>query len=194
MREAINVQAAEIPVELGPALLRAVEINLEINTAAQRDPDLWLYRERTLALLKRYMRLSVEVGRLPSLLGREFLRTKALSYHMTFEDAVILVHDIERALRKLSEFDRRLIAVCIMEEYTHDEAARLLGCWRRTVGRRIPEVLDELSAIFLQGGLLRRRLERSPAALEAPIPDSGETLSRGQNDENLCNPLETEEK
>ncbi len=36
------------------------------------DPDLWLYRDRTLALLKRYMRLSVEVGRLPSLLGREF--------------------------------------------------------------------------------------------------------------------------
>ena len=37
-----------------------------------RDPDLWLYRERTLGMLRRYQRLSVEVGRLPSLLGREF--------------------------------------------------------------------------------------------------------------------------
>jgi hypothetical protein len=36
-----------------------------------RDPDLWLYRERTIALLKRYLRISIEVGRLPSLLGRD---------------------------------------------------------------------------------------------------------------------------
>ena len=41
-----------------------------------RDPDLWLYRERTLGMLRRYQRLSVEVGRLPSLLGREFFRTR----------------------------------------------------------------------------------------------------------------------
>ena len=36
------------------------------------NPDLWLYRDRTVGLLKRYLRYSVEVGRLPSLLGREF--------------------------------------------------------------------------------------------------------------------------
>lgn len=38
------------------------------------DPDLWLYRERTTALLRRYLRISIEVGRLPSLLGRELFR------------------------------------------------------------------------------------------------------------------------
>ena len=38
-------------------------------SAYGRDPDLWLYRERTLGMLRRYQRLSVEVGRLPSLLG-----------------------------------------------------------------------------------------------------------------------------
>ncbi len=27
-----------------------------------RDPDLWLYRERTLGMLRRYQRLSVESG------------------------------------------------------------------------------------------------------------------------------------
>jgi hypothetical protein len=36
------------------------------------NPDLWLYRDRTVALLRRYMRISIEVGRMPSLLGREF--------------------------------------------------------------------------------------------------------------------------
>jgi hypothetical protein len=57
------------------------------------NPDLWLYRDRTVGLLKRYLRYSVEVGRLPSLLGREFFRTRVTSYHAgTFEDAVIFVH------------------------------------------------------------------------------------------------------
>src|ERR1700688_3050553 len=66
------------------------------------DPDLWLYRERTIALLRRYLRISVEVGRLPSLLGRELFRSKVTSYRMSsFEDAVIFVHDVERALHQL---------------------------------------------------------------------------------------------
>src|SRR2546426_11018265 len=30
------------------------------------DPDLWLYRDRTVGLLRQYLRFSVEVGRLPS--------------------------------------------------------------------------------------------------------------------------------
>ncbi len=29
------------------------------------DPEFWLYRERTIALLRRYLRISIEVGRLP---------------------------------------------------------------------------------------------------------------------------------
>lgn len=28
------------------------------------NPELWLYRERTIALLRRYLRISIEVGRL----------------------------------------------------------------------------------------------------------------------------------
>jgi hypothetical protein len=36
------------------------------------SPNLWLYRQRTVALLRRYLRLSIEVVRTPSLLGREF--------------------------------------------------------------------------------------------------------------------------
>jgi DNA-directed RNA polymerase specialized sigma24 family protein len=120
------------------------------------NPDLWLYRDRTLAMLKRYMRLSVEVGRLPSLLGREFFRTRVTSYHVaTFEDTVIFVHDVERMLSRLDPFSQKLIAKIALQEYTQDEAARLLGCWRRTVGRRYQEALDRLSEMFLEGGLLR---------------------------------------
>jgi DNA-directed RNA polymerase specialized sigma24 family protein len=121
------------------------------------DPDLWLYRDRTIAMLRRYARLSVEVGRLPSLLGREFFRTHVTSYSVsTFEDAVIFVHDVERSLEKLDPLSQNLIAKIVLQEYTQDEAAKLLHCCRRTVGRHYIEAIDYLSHIFLDGGLLRR--------------------------------------
>jgi len=57
------------------------------------DPTLCLYRGRTIAMLKRYLRQSIEVGRMPSLLGREIFRAKITAYRATsFEDSVIFVH------------------------------------------------------------------------------------------------------
>src|SRR5947208_4639559 len=122
-----------------------------------RNPDLWLYRERTIALLRRYLRISIEVGRLPSLLGRELFRSKVTSYRMSsFEDAVIFVHDVERALDQLDSFGKDLVAVIIFQDYSQDEAAEVLHCARRTVCREFPEALDRISELFLDGGLLNR--------------------------------------
>ena len=119
------------------------------------DPDAWLYRERTVALLRRYLRISIEVGRLPSLLGRELFRSKVTSYRMSsFEDGVIFVHDVERALDQLGEFPRQLIATIVFQEYTQEEAAEVLRCGRRTVCREFPAALDRITEIFLEGGLL----------------------------------------
>jgi DNA-directed RNA polymerase specialized sigma24 family protein len=123
---------------------------------AETEIDLWPYRDRTVALLKRYARASVEVGRLPSMLGREFFRARVTSYSMaSFEDIVIFVHDVETALLRLDKFHQRLIAMTVLEEYNLPEAARLLPCPLRTVEREVPEALDALSGIFLEGGLLR---------------------------------------
>jgi predicted DNA-binding protein (UPF0251 family) len=145
--------------------------------AAECDPELWLYRDRTVALLRRYLRYSVEVGRLPSLLGREFFRTRVSSYRVgTFEDAVIFVHDVEKCLEKLDQFERELIAKMVLQDYTQYEAARLMGCWRRTIGRRFPEALDRLSEAFLRGGLLVRLPGRNPAAKKS--------CQEGEMDEN----------
>ena len=128
-----------------------------------RDPDLWLYRERTIALLKRYLRISIEVGRLPSLLGRELFRSKVTSYRMSsFEDAVIFVHDVERALDQLDNFGKDLVAVIIFQDYSQDEAAEVLHCARRTVCREFPEAVDKVSELFLDGGLLNRLPPRRP--------------------------------
>ncbi len=79
------------------------------------DRDIWLYRKKTAALLRRYMRWSLEAGRLPSLLGRELFRAKITAYTATtFESRVIFLHDMERCLDRLQDFDRQLIArVCL---------------------------------------------------------------------------------
>jgi hypothetical protein len=70
-----------------------------------------IYRARTVTMLRRYMRYSIETGRLPLLLGREFFRTQVTSYTVvTFEDRVIFVHDMETCLNKLDEFSRQIIA------------------------------------------------------------------------------------
>ena len=45
-------------------------VQAEAASDSAAGPALWVYRERTLALLHRYFRMSIEVGRLPSILGR----------------------------------------------------------------------------------------------------------------------------
>ncbi len=119
------------------------------------DPDLWLYRDHTVTILRRYLRLSLDAGRVPSLLGRECFRAKVSHRRMfTFESSVIFVHDVERCLEALDDFSRQLIARITLQEYTQEQAAELLHCCRRTIIRNYPEALDKLSEIFLQAGIL----------------------------------------
>jgi len=118
-------------------------------------PDLWLYRDRTIALLWRYTRLAVELGRLPSLLGREFFRARVSRYDtQTFEDSVILVHDVECSVQSLDPVDKIVIAMLALEQYTQEEAARCLHCTQRTIVRHYGEALDRLSEIFLKREIL----------------------------------------
>jgi len=138
----------------------AVSLGIQVPVG---DPDLWLYRDRTVALLRRYLRLSIEVGRMPSLLGREFFRSRVTSYKAsTFEDSVIFVHDVERSLEKLGEFDKQLIAKIVLQEYSQEEAGRLLGCGRRHAVRCYAEALDRVTEIFLKRGLLARLPRTKP--------------------------------
>jgi DNA-directed RNA polymerase specialized sigma24 family protein len=123
----------------------------------ETELDMWPYRDRTVALLRRYARASVEVGRLPSLLGRECFRAKVSSYPMSsFEDVVIFVHDMDTVLRRLNPFQQRLIAMNVLEEYSLREVARLLPCPLRTVEREIPDALDILSRALLDSGLIKQ--------------------------------------
>lgn len=116
------------------------------------------YRGRAIAMLRRYMQYAIECGRLPSLLGREFFRTQVTSYTtVTFEDRVIFVHDMERCVKKLDEFSQQLIARHILQEHDCWETAKLLHCNEKTVRRLTPIVLDLMSEILLDAGLLDRK-------------------------------------
>jgi hypothetical protein len=137
---------------LGAAPPREAGMN---HLAARSKQDLSAYHDRTIALLRRYFRMSLEIGRMPSVLGREVFRARVTSYRVsTFEDAVIFVHDVERCLEGLEALPRQLIARVILQDHTQEEAATLLGCSRMTVYRLLPGALDDLSAIFLRAELL----------------------------------------
>jgi len=115
------------------------------------------YRRRTVRMLRRYMRYSIETGRLPSLLGREFFRAPVTPYNMvTFEDRVIFVHDMETCLNKLDEFSREIIARHVLQEHDQEATAKFLHCTGRTVRTYVPIALDLLSEILLDVELLER--------------------------------------
>lgn len=153
-----GVQREEEVAELGELETGFREADFG-DEAGQSDPEVCLYRVRTVILLRRYLRMSLEAGRLPSLLGREFFRAHFTGYQAhTFEDIVIFVHDVESSLEELDEPDRKLIAMIVLQEHSQEEAARMLGCPRRSIVRHYAEALDRVSDIFLR----KRIMERFP--------------------------------
>ena len=148
-----NLPAHNFPARMG----NGAELGIALEHDWQGDPDIWLYRRKTTALLRRYMRWSLEAGRVPSLLGRELFRARISAFTATtFEARVIFLHDIERCLDRLQSFDRQLIARVVLQEYDHEAAARILQCTRKTLERRLPELIDELSESLLKSDLLAR--------------------------------------
>jgi hypothetical protein len=120
-------------------------------------PEICLYRKRTINLLRRYAKLSVETGRLPSVLSSMEFQAKITSYPLkTFEDAVIFVFDVERCLGELGEYEYEVIARVILRGENPDRAAYEMHCTSRSVYRTLPEALDKLSKKLLRRDILCR--------------------------------------
>lgn len=116
---------------------------------------LCLYRGACVRLLRQYFNTSVELGRLPSILGREFFRSSHECEATSFEKHVVFVIDVEHTVQQLDPFEQQLISRVVLQEHAKEEAAVLLRCGLRTVERRLPEVLDKLSDMLLRRDLLR---------------------------------------
>jgi DNA-directed RNA polymerase specialized sigma24 family protein len=159
----------DLPIDTFMARTVAADIeDLELGEEEDwdRDPDLWLYRRKTTALLRRYMQWSLEAGRVPSLLGRELFRARISAYtSTTFEARVIFLHDVEMCLGRLKGFDGQIVARILLQEYDHEAAARILQCDRKTIERRLPELIDLLSEAFLKAELIERLPETVEEAL-----------------------------
>lgn len=119
------------------------------------EPQMAFYRKYTEAMLRRYVRMSMEAGKVPSLLGREMFRAKITSYRVeSFEDVVIFIHDIERCLERLDDEQQQLIARIALQQYTLQEAAVMMGLPPRTAVRRYCRAVDRLTRIFLESRML----------------------------------------
>ena len=155
--------------------------------------ELAFYRKYTEGTLRRFMYRSMEIGKVPSLLGDFSFRAKSSNRRgYTFEDSVIFVHDIERCLKLREELDEGtgLRSLVVMadpdrelhpsvlvympnrkdpQEYTLAETAAVLRTSVRSTVRRYEEALDRLTRIFL-----RRELMQVPGNSACQAPEGGE--------------------
>ena len=126
--------------------------------ARQAAPEMAFYRKYTEGMLRRYVKMSMEAGRAPSLLGKELFRGKVTNCVVNaFDDAVIFVHDVGRCLEMLDWGQQYLIRRIAMQEFTQAETAAITGIPLRTVHRRYAGALDVLTEIFLERKLLEPR-------------------------------------
>ncbi len=117
--------------------------------------ELAFYRKYTERLLERYVQMSMEAGRVSSMMGHEVIGGKASSYRIHgFDDAVIFRLDVEKCLEHLSSREREVVRRVAMQEYTQTEAAELMGVSLRTVVNRYGRALDRLTEILLRTRLL----------------------------------------
>ena len=119
-------------------------------------PEMLCFRGQTLAIMRHFFELSSQVGRLPSLLGREFFRAK-VSHHAipSFEEQAVFVRDVELCLARLRDDHAEMITFIGLYDFSRDEIAGMLRCTRAWVHQQVAQALDALSEIFLQAGVLR---------------------------------------
>jgi hypothetical protein len=132
------------------------EEQAEQPATTQAPVEMAFYRKYTEGMLRRYMYRSMEIGRVPSLLGDFSFRGRSSNRKAyTFEDSVIFVYDVERCLARLNRLERELVGRIALQEYTLAETAALTGMSVRTVVRRYSEALDRLTQVFLRLMLLQ---------------------------------------
>jgi hypothetical protein len=118
------------------------------------------YRKHTVALLRRYLRVSMELGRSPCILGNVVFRGRVSSYRMTtFEDLLIFVIDIEKCLKQLDRASQAVVAYMVLQDFSAFETAAITNENERSIKRIYGEALDRLTRQFLEFRLLEPNVE-----------------------------------
>jgi hypothetical protein len=132
------------------------------------EPETVCYRGQTLAIVRHFFEMSCQLGRLPSILGREFFRAK-VSHHAipSFEDQALFAHDVQQALLKLEDEDVQVLTLVGFYDLTLEQAAALLGRSTGCLSQRYAEAIARLTQIFLDSGVLQReRPDRRQAQMK----------------------------
>ena len=144
---------------MAAARIHLIHATADVMAAERQGEELSLYRKVTEGVLARYLRCSVELGRLPAPLGKGmgFLRAKSSVYKLSsFEDTMVFVVDVERCIKRLDEFEQVLVQRIALQSYTFEETQQITRCGFQSVVRRYEEALDKLSAQFLGNGMIKR--------------------------------------
>ena len=137
------------------------------------EPETICFRGQTLSIIRHFFEISSQLGRLPSILGREFFRAKVShSFIPSFEDQAVFIHDVETAIRQLSDQESEIVTLVGLYDLSHEEAAAILACSVGWVSQRYSEAIATLTSIFLEVGLLKRdRPDRKQVQLKGrPLP------------------------
>lgn len=153
------LQACALQFERRPELVRSRETEAE-KLPPRPQPrhaaaELAFYRKYTEGMLRRYVSMSMEAGRVPSLLGKEIFPGNVTSYEVhSFEDNVIFIHDMESCIKRLDSSQQWLIRRIALQQFTQEEAAQMLQFTRRTIMRKYDEAMNRLTGILLEVKLL----------------------------------------
>ena len=142
-------------------------------------PEMVCYRGQALAVVRHFFELTTQMGRLPSLLGREFFRAR-VSHHAipSFEDQIVFARDVELCLDKLSAEQFDVLTLVGLYNFSHQEVAQMLHRSRTMIRQCFAAALDAIAEIFLEAGLLfadrpdrrQRQVSRNDSSSVAALP------------------------
>jgi DNA-directed RNA polymerase specialized sigma24 family protein len=142
-------------------------------------PEMVCYRSQALAIVRHFFELSSQVGRLPSLLGREFFRAR-VSHHAipSFEDQIVFARDVELCLARLNDNHSDVLTLVGLYNFSNEEVAEMLHRSRSVIHECFAAALDAIAEIFLEAGLLvadrpdrrQRQISRSDAPSLTGLP------------------------
>jgi hypothetical protein len=154
----LNASAENTKSPAAPSSSRAVRDRVgqdSVDARTERELEFAPYRRQTIWLLRRYFRTSLQIGRLPGILGREFFRSRVSSRKAcTFEDEVIFATDLDRCVSRLDAQEKYLVGALVMQEYDQEQLAQMTGMTRKWVRFHFYRAIDRLTRMFLVGGYI----------------------------------------
>jgi hypothetical protein len=154
LREGSTGRIVVIPRVWAVAEAQVVPVT-DMSPEAKPPLELAFYRKYTEALLRRYLRLSMQSGRVPSLLSKDLFRGHVTRYSVRgFEDVVIFCHDVERRLAKLNDTEREIVKRVVLQRYTLPETAGVMGVSLNNLRERYGTAIDRLTRMLLDAELL----------------------------------------